>query len=159
MINIQYVYQEVNIKIENIEIVERTKPWGTAHAVLVAKDVIQEPFAVINADDFYGPKSFLLISSFLKDLCAENHMAMVGYKLEKTLSDHGTVNRGICKLDKENNLVEVVERTEISRINNIIYYDVDDNSEKKSLNKNLYVSMNYWGFHPSIFKEIENGTL
>ena len=157
MINIQYVYQEVNIKIENIEIVERTKPWGTAHAVLVAKDVIQEPFAVINADDFYGPKSFLLISSFLKDLCAENHMAMVGYKLEKTLSDHGTVNRGICKLDKENNLVEVVERTEISRINNIIYYDVDDNSEKKSLNKNLYVSMNYWGFHPSIFKEIENG--
>lgn len=156
-IDIEYVYQQVNIKIANLEIIERTKPWGTAHAVLAARNVINEPFAVINADDFYGPNSYGLISSFLVNQCTENCMAMVGYKLEKTLSDHGTVNRGVCQLDTANNLIEVVERTKISKIENRIYYDVDDNSNKKSLNKNLNVSMNYWGFHPIIFNEIEKG--
>ena len=154
-INIEYVYQQVNINIENLKLLN-AQNHGT-HAVLAARNVISEPFAVINADDFYGPNSYSLVSEFLINKCTENCMAMVGYKLEKTLSDHGTVNRGVCQIDKDNNLIEVVERTKISRINNIIYYDVDDNSAKKSLNKTLNVSMNYWGFHPSIFKDIEIG--
>ncbi len=156
-ITIKYVYQEVNLKVENITIVERTKPWGTSHAVLVAKDVIREPFAVINADDYYGSESFRLISDFLIHDCTPSLMAMVGYTLYNTLSDHGTVNRGVCQVDSDNNLVEVIERTKIAVRNGVVQYNIDSDAPLGNLDKKANVSMNYWGFHPSIFLEIEKG--
>jgi UTP-glucose-1-phosphate uridylyltransferase len=105
-IPIEYVYQEVNIKVKGLTTVERTKPWGTSHAVLVAKDVINEPFAVINADDYYGAGSFQLIADFLTNDCSPSLMAMVGYTLHNTLSEYGTVNRGVCEVDNKNNFVQ-----------------------------------------------------
>jgi dTDP-glucose pyrophosphorylase len=151
------VYQPVNVKVEGITTIERTKPWGTSHAVLVAKDVINEPFAVINADDYYGAGSFQLIADFLTQDCSPSLMAMVGYTLHNTLSEHGTVNRGVCEVDDKNNLVEVIERTKIAAQNAVVNYNVGDDLPLGTVDKNVPVSMNYWGFHPSIFAEIEKG--
>jgi dTDP-glucose pyrophosphorylase len=156
-IAIEYVYQEVNIKVDGINTIERTKPWGTSHAVLVAKDVINEPFAVINADDYYGAGSFQLIADFLTQDCSPSLMAMVGYTLHNTLSEHGTVNRGVCEVDADNNLVEVIERTKIAAQNGVVNYNVGDDLPLGTVDRNASVSMNYWGFHPSIFTEIEKG--
>jgi UTP-glucose-1-phosphate uridylyltransferase len=156
-INIEYVYQEVNIKVEGIDTIERTKPWGTSHAVLVAKDVINEPFAVINADDYYGAGSFQLISDFLTNECSPSLMSMIGYTLHNTLSEYGTVNRGVCEVDENNNLVEVIERTKIATQNEVVNYNVGTDKPIGTLDRNASVSMNYWGFHPSIFAEIEKG--
>ncbi|MBJ10223.1 MAG: nucleotidyltransferase [Flavobacteriales bacterium] len=156
-IQIEYVYQEVNVKVEGIDIVERTKPWGTSHAVLVAKDVINEPFAVINADDYYGAGSFKLIADFLKNECTPNLMSMVGYTLHNTLSEHGTVNRGVCSVDESNNLIEVIERVKIAVQDGKVQYNIGADDPCGELDANASVSMNYWGFHPSIFKEIEEG--
>lgn len=152
-----YVYQEVNINVEGIETIQRVKPWGTSHAVLVAKNVINEPFAVINADDYYGSGSFKLIAHFLIHDCSPSLMAMVGYTLHNTLSEHGTVNRGVCQVDSGNNLIEVIERTKIASKNGIINYNVGGDDPLGFIEKNVSVSMNYWGFHPSIFKAIEKG--
>ena len=156
-VRIEYVYQEVNIKIPGLDNVERKKPWGTSHAVLVAKDVIHEPFAVINADDFYGARSFNLIADFLNRDCSPSTMAMIGYTLCNTLSEHGTVNRGVCEVDSDNNLVEVIERTKIAVQNGVVNYNVGTDDSLGIVDKNASVSMNYWGFHPSIFHEIEKG--
>ena len=154
---IKYVYQEVNVKVDGITIIDREKPWGTSHAVLVAKDVINEPFAVINADDFYGAGSFNLISNFLVNDCSPSLMCMIGYTLNNTLSEYGTVNRGVCEVDEDNNLVEVIERTKIAKKDGIVRHNVGVNESSGILDKNASVSMNYWGFHPEIFKEIEKG--
>tara|TARA_B100001758_G_C18312986_1_gene558893 strand:+ start:127 stop:1026 length:900 start_codon:yes stop_codon:yes gene_type:complete len=156
-VRIEYVYQEVNIKIPGLDNVERKKPWGTSHAVLVAKDVIHEPFAVINADDFYGARSFNLIADFLNRDCSPSTMAMIGYTLCNTLSEHGTVNRGVCKLDSNNNLIEVVERIKIANQGNTVNYNIGTEEPLGTLEKNSNVSMNYWAFHPSIFSAIEKG--
>ncbi len=156
-IAIEYVYQEVNLNVPGITTIERTKPWGTSHAVLVAKDVINEPFAVINADDYYGAGSFQLIADFLTNDCSPSLMAMVGYTLHNTLSEHGTVNRGVCQVDDKNNLVEVIERTKIAEQNGVVNYNVGADEPLGTVDKNVPVSMNYWGFHPSIFDEIEKG--
>ena len=156
-IAIEYVYQEVNIKVDGINTIERTKPWGTSHAVLVAKDVINEPFAVINADDYYGAGSFQLIADFLTNECSPSLMAMVGYTLHNTLSEYGTVNRGVCEVDNKNNLVEVIERTKIAEQNGVVNYNVGADETLGAIDRNVPVSMNYWGFHPSIFAEIEKG--
>ena len=107
-IQIEYVFQPVNVDVEGLSLIQREKPWGTSHAVLVAKEVIKEPFAVINADDYYGTNSFQLMADFLISSCTENRMSMIGYTLKNTLSDHGTVNRGVCKVDKENNLADFI---------------------------------------------------
>ena len=156
-IKIEYAYQPVNIKLDGIDIVERAKPWGTSHAVLVAKDIINEPFAVINADDYYGAGSFKLMADFLINECKPNLMSMIGYTLRNTLSDYGTVNRGVCAVDKKNNLIEVVERVKIANQNGKVKYNIGSDEESGELNPDFSVSMNYWGFHPSIFKEIEYG--
>ena len=156
-IQIEYAYQEVNIKIKGITTVERAKPWGTAHAVLVARDIINEPFAVINADDYYGSESFKLIFDFLNNHCSSSLMAMVGYTLRNTLSEHGTVNRGVCQVDEKNNLVEVIERTKIAEQDGVINYNIDTEDPLGFIDRKASVSMNYWGFHPSIFIEIEKG--
>lgn len=156
-ISIAYAYQEVNIKVEGVTTTKRTKPWGTSHAVLVAKDVINEPFAVINADDYYGAGSFKLIADFLTNECSPSLMSMIGYTLHNTLSEHGTVNRGVCEVDENNNLVEVIERTKIAAQNGVVNYNVGADDMIGTVDKNASVSMNYWGFHPSIFTEIEKG--
>ena len=154
---IKYVYQEVNVKVDGLTIIDRENPWGTSHAVLVAKDVINEPFAVINADDFYGAGSFNLISNFLVNDCSPSLMCMIGYTLNNTLSEYGTVNRGVCEVDEDNNLVEVIERIKIAKKDGIVRYNVGVNESSGILDENASVSMNYWGFHPEIFKEIEKG--
>ena len=156
-IKIEYAYQPVNIKLDGVDIVDRTKPWGTSHAVLVAKDIINEPFAVINADDYYGAGSFKFMADFLINECKPNLMSMIGYTLRNTLSDYGTVNRGVCAVDKKNNLIEVVERVKIANQNGKVKYNIGSDEESGELNPDVSVSMNYWGFHPSIFKEIECG--
>ena len=156
-IQIEYVFQPVNVDVEGLRLTQREKPWGTSHAVLVAKDVINEPFAVINADDYYGTNSFQLMADFLIESCTENCMSMIGYTLKNTLSDHGTVNRGVCKVDEENNLVEVNERIKLAMKNGVVKYNIGSDEPEGEEDPLSSVSMNYWGFHPSIFKHIEDG--
>jgi NDP-sugar pyrophosphorylase family protein len=156
-IQIEYVYQPVNVKVDGLDLVKRTKPWGTSHAVLVAKDVINEPFAVINADDYYGANSFKIMADFLNKDCSETKMSMIGYILENTLSENGTVNRGVCEVDSKNNLVEVTEREKLARQGEKVEYNIGSEEPNAEVDPKSYVSMNYWGFHPSIFKDIEKG--
>ena len=156
-IQIEYVYQPVNVKVDGLNLVERTKPWGTSHAVLVAKDVINEPFAVINADDYYGANSFKIMADFLLNNCSKTQMSMIGYILENTLSENGTVNRGVCEVDEDQNLIEVNERIKLARQNGKVEYNIGADDPVGEVDPKSYVSMNYWGFHPSIFEEIEKG--
>ena len=156
-IKIEYVYQPVNVNVQGINTVERTKPWGTSHAVLVAKNVIQEPFAVINADDYYGAESFKLIAHHLINHCSPSKMSMIGYILSNTLSEHGTVNRGVCKVDEHNFLIEVNERVKLARQNGKVQYNIGSDEPTGEVDADSSVSMNYWGFHPSIFSNIEDG--
>lgn len=154
LIDIEYVYQEPDYPVPGIdEFPVREKPWGTAHAMLVAENVIKEPFAVINADDYYGVEAFATCAGFLTSACAPTHHCMVGYVISNTLSDHGTVNRGIAAMDSEHYLTEVNERLKIQRINGQIYYQ-DDDGTKHPLKDDDLVSMNFWGFHPAIFDVI-----
>jgi hypothetical protein len=132
---------------------ERIKPWGTGHAVLVAKNYINEPFAVINADDFYGRHAFELVSAFLSRLYPEEpKYAMVGYKLKNTLSEHGTVSRGICQTN-DGLLTDVVERTSIQRKNGKVIYN--DHGHEVAIDEDSVVSMNFWGFTPKYFEQSE----
>ena len=135
---------------------ERVKPWGTNHAVLMGKEVIREPFAVINADDFYGRDSFAVIGKFLSELPegAKNTYCMVGFRVGNTLSESGTVARGICSTDENRHLTTVVERTEIMRINGVVSYK-DENGEWVGIEDNPPVSMNMWGFTPDYFNYSE----
>lgn len=135
---------------------ERVKPWGTNHAVLMGKEVIREPFAVINADDFYGRDSFAVIAKFLSELPegAKNTYCMVGFRVGNTLSESGTVARGICSTDENRHLTTVVERTEIMRINGVVSYK-DENGEWVGIEDNTPVSMNMWGFTPDYFNYSE----
>lgn len=135
---------------------ERVKPWGTNHAVLMGKEVIREPFAVINADDFYGRDSFAVIGKFLSELPegAKNTYCMVGFRVGNTLSESGTVARGICSTDENRHLTTVVERTEIMRINGVVSYK-DENDEWVGIEDNTPVSMNMWGFTPDYFNYSE----
>jgi len=156
MIEIAYAYQPVQVELEGVDLVERQKPWGTSHAVLVAKECINEPFAVINADDYYGANSFKIMADFLSNDCSPSVMSMLGYVLENTLSVHGTVNRGVCEVNSNEELIEVIERTKIANVNGKVEYNVGEDGGAE-LNPQASVSMNYWGFHPSIFEHIENG--
>ena len=156
-IEIEYVYQPVNFEVKGLSLVERTKPWGTSHAVLVAKDVINKPFAVINADDYYGANSFKIMADFLSKECRPDNMSMLGYILENTLSENGTVNRGVCEVDSKNNLIEVNEREKLAKLGRKVEYNIGSEEPSGEVDPKSYVSMNYWGFHPSIFKDIEEG--
>ena len=133
---------------------ERTKPWGTNHAVLMGKDLIKEPFAVINADDFYGKESFEVLAKFLNEVAGkQNQYCMVGYRVCNTLSEHGSVSRGVCETNAAGNLTNVVERTSIERKENGIFYTVD--GVDYALPENAPVSMNMWGFTPEYFGYVE----
>ncbi len=135
---------------------DRVKPWGTNHAVLMGKDVIKEPFAVINADDFYGRDSFAVLGKYLSELPegSVNKYSMVGFRVGNTLSESGSVARGVCSADAEGDLATVVERTEIMRINGVVSYK-DENGEWVGIEDNTPVSMNMWGFTPDYFKYSE----
>jgi hypothetical protein len=128
---------------------ERTKPWGTAHAVLCAQEAVSGPFAVINADDFYGKNAFENSVAFLNMGCTEKNYAVVGYDLVKTLSEHGTVNRGICLLNADGALATVTERINIAKGGDKII--CGDGLEPAELPVTTKVSMNFWCFHPSYF--------
>ena len=150
-IEIDYVFQELNKYSDGFEIPpERTKPWGTAHAVLCADEKVNEPFAVINADDFYGRDGFEKACKFLLNDCKENVYSIIGYELLKTLSEHGSVNRGVCEVDKKGNLVSVVERLNVSRQGDKIV--CNDEHLPRELPLDTHVSMNFWCFHPSVFE-------
>lgn len=129
---------------------ERTKPWGTNHAVLMGKDLINEPFAVINADDFYGKESFEVLADFLKNVEGQQgRYCMVGYRVANTLSENGSVSRGVCTTDKNGYLTDVVERTHIEAVGNTVVYTEDGTDTV--LEPNTPVSMNMWGFTPDYF--------
>ena len=134
----------------------RTKPWGTNHAVLMGKDVIKEPFAVINADDFYGRDSFAVLGAALSEMDGKkNDYCMVGYRVGNTLSESGSVARGICGTNEGGYLTTVVERTEIMRVNGPVCYK-DEKGEWVAIEDNTPVSMNMWGFTPDYFKYSED---
>jgi len=150
LIVMEYVFQEIEKFTEGIIVPEaRKKPWGTAHAVLCAMDAVHEPFAVINADDFYGQQAFRDAADFLINDCTETNNAIIGYDLLKTLSEYGTVNRGVCSLDEFGNLASITERINISQKDGKII--CDDNLQPHELSRNTSVSMNFWCFHPSFF--------
>ena len=134
----------------------RVKPWGTNHAVLMAKDVIKEPFCVINCDDFYNRDAFMVIGKFLSELPegSTNRYAMVGFRVGNTLSDNGTVARGICSKDADGCLTTVVERTEIMRVDGPVCYK-DEEGKWVAVEDNTPVSMNMWGFTPDYFAHSE----
>ncbi len=153
-IETEYILQELDNIPEGVTYnKERVKPWGTGHAVLVAKDVIDAPFAVINADDFYGKESYEVMSRFLQQRNNdEAHYAMVAYYLKNTLSENGTVSRGICSV--ENGLLtDVVERTSIARKENGVVFE--EEGKVFPIDENSLVSMNFWGFTPRYFRQSE----
>lgn len=150
----EYVFQELSSFTDGFKApAERTKPWGTAHAVLCARDVVKENFAVINADDFYGHNAFKNAVTFLNAGCNPQNYAIIGYDLLKTLSDHGTVNRGVCGLNHEGALTTITERINISKQGDKII--CGDGLEPKELSLNTRVSMNFWCFDPSFFAYTE----
>ena len=130
----------------------REKPWGTNHAVMMAKDVIREPFCAINCDDFYSRDAFKVMGDFLSSLPeqSEGQYAMVGYRVGNTLSENGTVSRGVCTTDESRKLVSIVERTKIERREGVVCFRNEDGSWT-SLADNTPVSMNFWGFTPDYF--------
>ena len=129
---------------------DRVKPWGTNHAVMMGKDVIHEPFAVINADDFYGRESYAILAEQLKKMDGqENHYCMVGYRLHNTLSESGSVARGVCETDDKGYLTSVVERTQVERVDGVIKFK--EGETWTEVGENTPVSMNMWGFTPDYF--------
>jgi len=151
-----YVFQEMdkNLGSHNVP-AERTKPWGTAHAILCAREAVNEPFAVINADDFYGSDAFRKAHDFLVDGCKPDVYAIVGYELARTLSEHGSVSRGVCEVNGDE-LVAINERLKIYRENGEMVSEEADGSKLK-LPEDSKASMNFWCFHPSVFEFIEAG--
>lgn len=155
-IEVDYVLQEIENIPPGFSIhPERAKPWGTGHALLMAAGVINEPFAVINADDFYGADAFKVLYQHLKN-ADEGQYAMVGYELQNTLSEHGTVSRGVCECNEKMHLVSVTERTKIARSGNAIIY-MDEAGVPTGLQPKTIVSMNCWGFTKGFFKKLEEG--
>jgi len=155
-IETDYVFQTFDLKPFGIDIeIQRSKPWGTAHAVLAARDIVKEPFCVINADDFYGRESYQKMCEFLVNGVSDTQFSMIGFQIDKTLSEHGYVSRGVCEVDEAGNLAEIHERLKV-------YFKPDDAGNKNivfeeegreyPIRSNSRVSMNFWGFTPKIFE-------
>ena len=151
-IAVEFVFQELDYLPQGAAVPEgRVKPWGTNHAVMMAADAIREPFAVINADDFYGAEAYKTIGDYLSQLGeSRNRYCMVAYDLDKTLSDNGTVSRGVCGVDAAGNLTSMVERTQIERMpdGRIVFHD---GGADEVLAEDTPVSMNLFGFTPDFF--------
>ncbi|MDO5376994.1 MAG: sugar phosphate nucleotidyltransferase [Clostridia bacterium] len=155
-VKVDYVYQDFSSVPSFYQIpAGRTKPFGTVHAVLVAKDVIHQPFCVLNADDYYGVSAFKTAYDKLQTMRAEGEAAMVGYQLRNTVSQNGTVSRGVCVADEKNNLVQVVETLKIKLCENGEIRDIDKGEPGELLDPLAPVSMNFWGFTPWIFGKLE----
>jgi len=154
-IETDYVFQSFDLKPFGIDKeIERAKPWGTAHAVLSARNQVHEPFCVINADDFYGYDSFEKMAKFLTTEVSDDTYSLIGYQIDRTLSEHGTVSRGVCKVDDAGNMVEINERTEVyfKPGGGVAYRDAEGEHD---LSNDTRVSMNFWGFTPAVFKQSE----
>ena len=150
-VKVEYVFQEIDKLPEGYNCPGgREKPWGTAHAILCCKDVVKEPFAVVNADDFYGRSAFVKMAEFLKS--ESDDYAMVGFRLVNTLTENGYVSRGVCDIEK-GELKSVTERTKIMDCK----YTEDDGATWTALPEDTVVSMNLWGFRPDVFRFIETG--
>ena len=150
-IDVDYVFQHIDMVPKGISFTSvRKKPWGTGHAIIVAEQKINEPFAVINADDFYGGNSYRVMADFLTNSSDIKEYSMVGYRLDRTLSDHGHVARGVCETNTDSYLKVVTERTKIEKKNNKIIFTDKDGSET-GLTGSETVSMNFWGFKISVF--------
>jgi len=158
-IQVDYAFQSLDDLPEGFTVPEgRTKPWGTAHAVRAARELVKEPFAVINADDFYGQDAYRRAAGFLSSPPSANgvaHYAMVGYPLENTLSDHGHVNRGICSHDTEDHLTNVEEYLDIHREEDGIVRGQALDGTRKPITNETPVSMNFWAFTPDFFQHLE----
>ena len=151
-IDVEYVYQEIDSVPEKYMNLERIKPWGTGHALLMTKDVVKENFAIINADDFYGRQAFKTMVNQLKNTDKNScNFSMIGYSLKNTLSENGFVSRGECFVDKNGFLKNIIERTKIEIIDGILKSEIE-NGELISIDKNTIVSMNFWGFTPKCFE-------
>lgn len=154
-IKMEFVEQEIyNVPAGSRYLAEREKPWGTAHAVMMGAEKINGPFAVINADDYYGRDSYKTLIEFFKKNKNKKEFAVVAYLLENTLSDHGTVNRGVCAKDSKGYLTDIVETLKISKSGNKISYPLEG-KKKGELTPDTLVSMNMFGFSPAYFKMTE----
>lgn len=154
-IEVAYVFQDLRDLPEGFTCPEgRTKPFGTAHALLAARDAVNEPFAVINADDFYGKEAFALLSKHLSS-AKNGEYCMVGYRLKNTLTENGSVSRGECEYDETGYLKKVTERTKIFTEGDRVVYVEEDVAYP--LSENTVVSMNCWGFTPEIFASVMRG--
>lgn len=160
-VEVRYAFQSMDDLPGGRKVPEgRAKPWGTAHAVRAARDVVNEPFAMINADDFYGRDAYVQMASLLNEFnqsrtpLAEERVAMVGYRLDRTLSENGSVARGICKCDADGNLMTVTEHTKIAAEGDGIFSTLPDGSKVRLVGDEA-VSMNFWGFPPSLFAILE----
>ena len=153
----EIVFQELDMLPEGIACPpDRVKPWGTAHAVWVCRNVVKEPFAVINADDFYGANAFSVLAKALANpSLQEGEYFMVGYHLKNTLSDQGSVSRGVCSVDNDSFLSDVVERTHIERVDGDVKYK-NESGDMVTVDENSLVSMNFWGFTPNFFGHIDS---
>lgn len=158
-IKVEYVFQKLDDLPEGFSVPEgRTKPWGTAHALLAAREVVNEPFAVINSDDFYGAEAYRMIAEHYsgKNINeSRGDYCMVGYVLSNTLTENGTVSRGVCRLDEKGNLIEVTERTKIAAAGDIAQSVEEGGTYTMPLDS--VVSMNCWGFTPDIFDGVMDG--
>ncbi|MGN1409161.1 MAG: nucleotidyltransferase, partial [Eubacteriales bacterium] len=154
-VEVEYVFQKMDTLVPADKIpADRVKPWGTTHALLCAKDVIKEGFAVINADDFYGRDAFMKAAEFIRNTdTSEKHYCMVGYMLGNTLTDNGSVARGVCHKDQNGMLDKIVERTKLFKEEGGAYFEED--GEKVHLTNDTVVSMNFWGFGSSVFADLE----
>ncbi|NLH63550.1 MAG: nucleotidyltransferase [Erysipelotrichaceae bacterium] len=150
---VDFAYQDMTNIPEGFKVPEgREKPWGTTHALLACKGIVNEPFAIINADDFYGRDAYKVIYNYLTNGISDDHYAMVGFKCLNTLTANGTVTRGLCE-EKDGNLSHIVEIQKIALQNDHAVYE--DNGEWKPISDDALVSMNFWGFTPKIFDEME----
>ena len=155
--DVRYVYQEVD-NVPDISKIPagRTKPWGTGHAILCCENVINEPFAVINADDYYGQGAFKMIYEALCNNTAKDEYYMVGYELMKTLTDYGYVSRGVCSISEDGYLKTITERTKIEKSDVEAVFTESDGKHGK-LSPDTTVSMNLWGFMPNVFEGLREG--
>jgi len=158
IMNVHYAFQDLYDLPDGYQVPhDRIKPWGTAHAIYCCRDYIKGPFAVINADDYYGVDSFQIIYDYLTTHQDDDkyRYTMVGYQIENTLTENGTVARGVCEVNDQHQLVQVIERTKIKKSGDGAAYE--DGEEWIPLQKGTIVSMNLWGFSQSIIQEIGNG--
>ncbi|MDR2975462.1 MAG: NTP transferase domain-containing protein [Propionibacteriaceae bacterium] len=160
-VSVKYAYQELTDMPPGFTLPPgRVKPWGTGHAVLAARRLVDTPFSVINADDFYGAGSFAALAEFLRRPQAGDgmeHLAMVGYKIENTVTEHGSVARGVCQVDADGHLTSIVERTRIEQAPGGARYSEDDGATWTAIAAGTPVSMNLWGFPASFIETIEAG--